>query len=499
MEYISRFFVFVYVLVLSPLFFSLSIYASDGKGAAYHDLGIFSLESGEFGTAEKQFMRAIEAEPDNPYYRHSLGRVYLKTGKYQEALLCFKKIMKKNPEIIGLKFDMAFAAYKLEDYKKAATIFTEIADEDPKDALSRYHAGMSIYKSERYTEAPGHLIRASRMSPSLRPHCRYTIGVCNYKTDKLKEALDMFTLVVDDPEAGELKNKARDWINAVRKKQKAAKPWSLYAKLGRRYDDNVRLDPLDKDIEGDESDYITSFNFSGKYSFLKKNRFSAGVGYVHYQIMHDSLGEFDLAGAMFKLFAQYRMSPFDFKLTLSPSQYWLDSDRYQRRYEFKPEASWKISDTITTHFAFRFSDDTNFKEDGESGELLGFFLKTRIKVPKISGHVFGGAGWETFDANQMDESLKAWKAKAGLFVGLPMDFDLSVSAEFSDNKYKIDADCNCEKRDDEKWHGNLSISRHIVYEWLRFTGAYGFTKRKSNYIDKRYERNKITVSLAVRF
>ncbi len=80
-----------------------------------------------------------------------------------------------------------------------------------------------------------------------------------------------------------------------------------------------------------------------------------------------------------------------------------------------------------------------------------------------------------------------------------MDFDLSVMAEVTDRKYDAEPDCECDERHDRKWTGNLSISRPVVYEWLRVIGEYGFAKRESNYVNKQYERNKATISMSVSF
>lgn len=479
--------------------FPVSVDALANNGATFYDSGMFSLESGDYESAKKQLLRATEIEPNNPYYRHALGKLYLKTDRFEASAAQLQKAMARDPGIPGLKFDLAMAFFNLEDYESAAGLFAEAADANPDNALARYHAGISCYKLKRFDEASGHLNRAAQDSPSLRPHCRYVVGVCHYKTGRPKEALNMFAQVADDPEAGELGDKAKEWISAILAKEGKFSDWRIYAKLGRRYDDNVRLDPLDRDLGGDESDSLIVFYFSGDYRFLKKEKFNAGAGYAHYMTLHDDLEEFDLMGSILKAYADYRTGPFTFRMSALPSYYWLDSDSYLRRYEIKPEAFWKATDLITAHLALRYNNDKDMSDDGRSGDLGGVFLDARLKIPAISGRLFGGAGWKTFNANREDESWNEWMAKAGVSVDLPMDINLSSAAEYAERKYDIEAGCECDRRDDRKWSGNLSLSRHIVYKWLRAIGEYEFTKQGSNYVNKQYERNKITVSMAVQF
>jgi len=63
--------------ILFVLFIAFTVRAEE-KGAAYYDLGIFSYESGEYETAEKNLKKALELNPGYPLYNHYLGKIYLK-------------------------------------------------------------------------------------------------------------------------------------------------------------------------------------------------------------------------------------------------------------------------------------------------------------------------------------------------------------------------------------------------------------------------------------
>lgn len=490
-----------WLLICVPCLLLIGPASSQGidETGSYHDLGVFSYEKGDYESAAKNFERALESAPGNPVYIYSMGKVYLRTGHYGKAAIYLKKAMALDPGLPGLKYDTAYAHLKLEEFEKAAGRFMDIAKQDPSHALANYHAGISLYRLKRYGEASGYLIRASKKSPSLRPDCHFMIGKCHVKQGEYENARSMFTKVIEDPEAVELKESARQWLDSISGRVKPGRPYSIFARLGVRYDDNVRLDPIDKDIHGEQSDYITEANFSGTWDFLEKAGFTAGAGYMHYQTWHHDLGQFDLTGSLFRAYGKYRRGPADVRLSFLPSWYWLDSKSYLKKYGIKAETRWKAANGITARLSWKFQDHDYSDDEDKTGDSNGMFLGAAMALPGRSGRVSVGMGGDIYDASAADESYHSWKAKAGISLKLPFEFNLGLNGEFQNREYDIEPDCACEKRHDQKWMGNISVSRHLVYRWLRIGAEYGFTKRDSNFVDKRYERNKTTVSLTVRY
>ena len=155
--------------ILFILLLASVTYAEEEGGRAYYDFGIFAYEDKEYEDAEKNFKKALEFSPNNPFYNHYLGKVYLKTGRYQEAEDYLKRAWKVNREISGLKYDIAFLNYKTSNYLKAADLFKEIVKEDPSNVLASYHAGISLYKQRKYKKALEYFIGAAEGSPDSRP------------------------------------------------------------------------------------------------------------------------------------------------------------------------------------------------------------------------------------------------------------------------------------------------------------------------------------------
>jgi len=226
------------------------------EGRTYYDLGVFAYEDGDYGDAEKNFMKALKFNPVNPYYNRYLGKTYLKTERYQDAENYLNMAWNVNPNISGLKYDVAILNYKIARYSKAADLFSEIVKEDPSNVLAHYHAGINLYKQKRYEEAVDYFIGASEKSPSIKANGYYYAGICFKKMGKIEEAVEKLEYVRDHADSELLRENAKKWLKAIEVEKKAMKPYSIYLKIGYQYDDNVRVVPLDQDIYADEGDFV---------------------------------------------------------------------------------------------------------------------------------------------------------------------------------------------------------------------------------------------------
>ncbi|MBW2107021.1 MAG: tetratricopeptide repeat protein, partial [Deltaproteobacteria bacterium] len=283
------------LVILFVIFMHLPAHAQE-QGNAYYDLGVFAYEDGDYEGAEVNLKKALTFSPDSPFYNHYLGRIYLKMERYPEADAYLNKAWDLNPDISGLKYDIAFLNYKTSNYSRAADLFTEIVKEDPSNVLAQYYAGICLYKQKNYGKALKYFINATQISPTVKDNGYYYAGICHLKMGNFKKATEKFEYVRDYAESASLREYAKKWLQATDRQKKALKPYSLYAKLSYKYDDNVRLEPLDKDIYADEDDYVTEGYFSGRYNIVNRQDYNIGLGYSHYQTWHKNLENYDLTG-----------------------------------------------------------------------------------------------------------------------------------------------------------------------------------------------------------
>jgi hypothetical protein len=406
---------------------------------------------------------------------------------------------KVNPDMSELKYDIAFLNYKMSNYSEAADLFAEIVKEDPSNMLAHYHAGISLYKQRNYGKALGYFLAAAQGSPTIKPNGYYYAGVCYWEMGKTEEAVEKFEYVRDHADSGLLRENSLVWLQRIKKEKKVVKPYSLYLKIGYHYDDNVPLEPLDEDVYSDEEDYVTKVFFSGKYNFVNRKEYKIGAGYSHYQTWHNDLAEYDLIGSIFRLYAKYRLQPLTFGFNYIPSYYWLDSDSYVRRHKVRPEVTWKCNENLSTRLSYSYYDDENFRNDDRDGHANEVFLDAYYSILGKRGLVFGGIGYDGKSASHPDQDFGRLKTKLGISLTIPWELNLRLTGKYQEKRYdNVDTVYGVE-REDTKYHGSISLSRELFYDWLSILAEFNYTKNDSNINDFEYERKVAGLSLTARY
>ena len=479
-------------VILVVLFLFLPANAAE-QGDAYYDLGVFAYEEGDYEIAEGHFKKALGFNPDDPFFNHFLGKTYLKTGRYQEAMHYLNIAWKVDPDISELKYDLAFLNLKMSNYSKAADLFIEIVTEDPSHVLAHYH--------DLYQTALDYFLAAAETSPADKANSYYYAGVCYWKTGKTGKAVEKLEYVRDNAESAQLRKNASKLLWALKKEKegKIVKPYSLYFKIGYHYDDNVALEPLDEDVYSDEEDFVTKVFFSGKYNFVDSKSYNIGAGYSHYQTWYNDLDEYNLTGSILNLYAKYRLQPWTLGFSFIPSYYWLDTDSYLRRYRVKPEVTWKYDKNLSTRLSYSYYDNEYFQNEDRTGHTNEVFLDAYYSILNKKGYIFGGIGYEDNSASQPDEKYDRIKTKLGISLMIPWELKLTVTGKYFDKEYDHVDTFYGVTRDDSQYHGSVTISRRLFYDWLSVSAEFNYTKNDSDIDDFDYERAVTGVSLIARY
>jgi tetratricopeptide (TPR) repeat protein len=490
-------------VILLVLYVFLPAHAEEQGGGAYYDLGVYAYEEGDYASAEGYFTKALASNPDDPYSNHFLGKTYLATERYQEAMKHLNMAWKVNPDISGLQYDLAYLHYKMSKYSKAADLFAEIATEDPSNLLAAYHAGICLYKQRDYQEALDYFLAAAEKSSTIKDNGYYYAGVCYYEIGKIDEAAERFEYVRDHADSRLLRDNALVWLGRIqKKKEKVVKPYSLYFKTGLHYDDNIPLDPLDRDVFDDQSGIVAKAYFSGKYNVVNRKDYQIGAGYSHYQTWHDGhddLDEYDLIASILNLYGKYRLEPFTFSLSYLPTYYWLDLDSYLRRHKIRPEVTWQCHEKLSTRLSYSYYSDERFDLDEKDGHTNEVFLDAYYSILGKTGYLFGGVGYEAREARSDNEDYGRLKTKLGIMLDIPWDLKATLTGRYYDKEYdNVDTVFGIE-REDSEYRVSASISRKVFCEWLSAVAEYNFTKNDSNIDDFEYEREVIGLSLTARY
>jgi tetratricopeptide (TPR) repeat protein len=466
------------------------------NGRAYYDFGVFAHEDGDYAEAAHHFRMALEFQPENAAFHHYLGRTLLAQKRYEEAAVHLDRAMAINPDIPGLKYDAAMLNFQQGDNARAATLFERAAAESPDDVLARYYAGVTRFQMGQYEESAEYFLAAAEKSPEARVRGRYYAAVAYQKDGQSRRALSLFQAVIDDPEAGEFAQLARDWAETIRQGGETERePWSLYLKLGRRYDDNVALDPDDGDLFTEESDWATHAFFSGRYEFRRLDPLNFGIGYRHYWMDYDDLDEYDLNASFGDLYAAYRFAPFTARLVYSPRYFWANDQRYLRRHGFGPDLLWRPHRRLLTRFAYRFKDNRYFRDEDRDGEDQTLFGEAYFTFLQGTASVFGRLEYEDRSAEDPDEEYGQWRTRLGGKMELPWKLEAGLSGEYRARDYDAPNPFYGVEREDDRYELGMSLSRPVLYDWLGVLLEYRHIRNDSNINDFEYTRNQITFSV----
>lgn len=470
-----------------------------GDGRAYYDFGVFAYEDENFAEAADYFRMALEFEPENPAYRHYLGRTDFREGRLDEASAQFQRALAANPDIPGLKYDAGMLEFRRGNDERAAGLFERASAESPDDVLAGYYAGVTLFRLERYDEAARYFLGAAEKSPEARARSRYYAGVSYQKSGRSDRALALFDAVADDPEAGEYAEQAREWARAIREGGEATRPWRLFLKLGRRYDDNVALDPDDQDRFADESDWGTHLFFSGAYDFLRRNPFFMGASYRHYWMDYDDLDEYDLTGSFGEIYAAYRFAPLTFRAVYAPSYYWANDESYLRRHSFGPDVLWRATPRLLARFSYRYADNAYFEDPERTGHDQTVFSEAYYDIGDGDARISGRMEYEARTADAGAEEYGQWRFRLGGSVELPWELTAGVSGEYRARNYDAADDFYRVEREDDRYSLGLSLSRPIFRDWLGVMAEYRLIQNDSNIDDYEYTRNQITLSVTATY
>ncbi len=106
----------------------------------YYSLGQGYLGAGQYGTAETQFNKVINLQPQDPAGYYGLGQAYSQQGRYQEALSQFQMAILKDGKFYNAYAEMGYtyADMGMMEEAQAQVDYLENADPSLASSVSRY-------------------------------------------------------------------------------------------------------------------------------------------------------------------------------------------------------------------------------------------------------------------------------------------------------------------------------------------------------------------------
>ena len=239
--------------------------------------------------------------------------------------------------------------------------------------------------------------------------------------------------------------------------------------------------------------------FSGKYNVVNKRDYQIGAGFSYYQTKHHQLYEYDLKAGIGNIYTRYRLDSFSLGLDYIPSKYWVDSEEYMLRHQFKPQVSWNMNENLTTKLFINYYINDHLQDDERDGDTSNLFLESFFSIIPGKSVIFAGIGYEDNDASNDDYCYAQLKTKLGLSLTLFRDINVVLTGRYDDKKYDNVDSSHLVKREGSKYSGSVTLSSKLFWSWLSILLEYSYVDNNSNIDIYTYKRSTTTLSLLASF
>ena len=134
--------------------------------ALYYSRGIALERSQEWDRAEKDFLKALEYEPEQPYVLNYLGYSWVERGKnLDQAQAMIERAVQQRQNDGYIVDSMGWVLYRLGKYQEAVTHLERAVQLRPQDPVINDHLGDAYWRVGRQHEARFQWHRALSFKP----------------------------------------------------------------------------------------------------------------------------------------------------------------------------------------------------------------------------------------------------------------------------------------------------------------------------------------------
>lgn len=122
-------------------------------GRAYNNLGVISVQQGNFQDSLEKFTAAAEWKPDLPGLDRNRGIVYFRLSQFDKAIAPLDRHLKAAPTDVLARRMLGVSLYLSKNYRQAADTLAPIEGKLTDDAELAYFYGISLIQSDKHKNA----------------------------------------------------------------------------------------------------------------------------------------------------------------------------------------------------------------------------------------------------------------------------------------------------------------------------------------------------------
>lgn len=154
----------------------------------YLTKGVAYLQAHQLQLAEREFLHAIELDPENAQAYNLLGSVYDYLGDFDEADKSFLKAIKLSPSLPAPYNNLGVSYLHQKRTADALWAFRQALEHDPRNVTAHYDAGLLYMQESDFRKAVAHLEQARSLQPE-DPAILFNLGKAYFRAGNLRSAL----------------------------------------------------------------------------------------------------------------------------------------------------------------------------------------------------------------------------------------------------------------------------------------------------------------------
>jgi tetratricopeptide (TPR) repeat protein len=496
----------ILALIISILFFSLAL-AEERPLSATMQKGIGQFKHENYDEALITFQQARKEESRSTIAAYYLGLTYKKIQNYKDAVKPLKDAVTQEPKIAGALLELIDCLYQLDELSEAKRWIAEAEKENVRPAQTAFMKGLVYLKDDQDDEAISAFKKAKELDPSMQQSCDYQLGIAYIKKKQLVDAKKIFKDTIVYNPASTMGGLARQYLDALQRKEEAEKPWKFNFNVGWQYDDNVTLKPDDSTITtsvSGKSDSREVYLASAEYNHSFNDTFSIRGLLQSYYSDQNKLNFYDMFNENIVIQPNVNLKnsflsfPFNYNYIIVDKRAylssWSSSSIYNRMF-----GSVNMGQASFTYQRkdYRWSPSTD--DEDRSGNNYATSLGWFYFFAKNKGYI--NARY-TFNKEETNGNNWDYYGNRGTLVALiPMftKFNLTLSADaFSERFLNNNTSYNNTKRKDTVY----TFAAVLAYKILKdseFQIQYTHVKDNCNIEVYQYDRNIYGAGFNFRF
>jgi tetratricopeptide (TPR) repeat protein len=118
---------------------------------------------GDYNTAEREFLKSIELNPNEEMAHNNLGLIYARRGDYEKAEMFYKKELEINPYYDNAHFNLGLLYFNLNRKEEAVLFWKKTLEINPNFIDAIKSLASYYYEEKDYKEMTPYLIILKNM------------------------------------------------------------------------------------------------------------------------------------------------------------------------------------------------------------------------------------------------------------------------------------------------------------------------------------------------